>query len=249
MRSAKITRLPLEVVKNSPDQLLKLGSHVRIWSWEHCAYLRPNWIGYTSDGLLAGIYEPSDAYSRVAHFGDDARIDFIRVDEPRPAPTPDDLYEALKHGDDVHREWLRDALHAVFEGNPVPEPRQSQPRPAVPGEAEESELISQRDYWEARATELAQRAGEHFGFDVGEHSNLNCPVLNALESKWERPAVPEADAYILVFEDQKRENLTFSGHGARQAAIDAYHFFDHNWSVILFASVTPESAQQPEGGE
>ena len=57
------------------------------------------------------------------------------------------------------------------------------------------DLIIQRDYWEKIATALAERVGEHFGFEVGEHSNMNCPVLNALESKWTDPpterAVPE----------------------------------------------------------
>lgn len=37
------------------------------------------------------------------------------------------LYEAIKHGDDVHREWLREALLAWFAGRPVPEARSAPP--------------------------------------------------------------------------------------------------------------------------
>jgi len=43
------------------------------------------------------------------------------------------------------------------------------------------QLIEQRDHWEEKATELAQAVGEHFGFDVGEHSSANCPVQNAVD--------------------------------------------------------------------
>lgn len=45
----------------------------------------------------------------------------------------------------------------------------------------EKEVI-ERDYWEEKATELAMAIGEHLGIDVGEHSSMNCPVRNALES-------------------------------------------------------------------
>lgn len=44
-----------------------------------------------------------------------------------------------------------------------------------------SDEIEQRDYWESQATRLANLVGSHFGFDVGEHSNTNCPVMNAIE--------------------------------------------------------------------
>jgi hypothetical protein len=43
------------------------------------------------------------------------------------------------------------------------------------------ELIGQRDYWEAKATKLANDIGEALGFDVGEHSSNNCPVEAALD--------------------------------------------------------------------
>jgi hypothetical protein len=36
--------------------------------------------------------------------------------------TQETLYEALKHGDELHRRWLREALAAVFSRSPVPPP-------------------------------------------------------------------------------------------------------------------------------
>ena len=42
------------------------------------------------------------------------------------------------------------------------------------------ETIDERGGAEELATQLANFVGEYFGIDVGEHSNLNCPIRNAL---------------------------------------------------------------------
>ena len=49
------------------------------------------------------------------------------------------------------------------------------------GEKAAYELIGQRDYWEARATRLAEDVGAALGFDVGEHSSNNCPIECAID--------------------------------------------------------------------
>ena len=33
------------------------------------------------------------------------------------------LYEAIKHGDDDHKDWLKEAIEAFIMGWPIPEPR------------------------------------------------------------------------------------------------------------------------------
>ena len=33
-----------------------------------------------------------------------------------------DLFDFLKHGDEKHQQWLRDAINAFFEGRERPEP-------------------------------------------------------------------------------------------------------------------------------
>jgi len=43
-------------------------------------------------------------------------------------------------------------------------------------------VLKERDHWEAKATELAEDYGEAVGIDVGEHSNTNCPVQNAIDN-------------------------------------------------------------------
>lgn len=48
-------------------------------------------------------------------------------------------------------------------------------------ERELLELITERDYWEDKATELANDIGTYFGVDFGEHTSHNCPVQNALD--------------------------------------------------------------------
>lgn len=48
-------------------------------------------------------------------------------------------------------------------------------------ECEELKNIALRDYWEDKATELADDIGKALGFEVGEHSSDNCPVQNAID--------------------------------------------------------------------
>lgn len=42
-------------------------------------------------------------------------------------------------------------------------------------------ILKERDYWEEKATELANDIGGALGFDVGEHNNINCPVQAAID--------------------------------------------------------------------
>jgi hypothetical protein len=48
-------------------------------------------------------------------------------------------------------------------------------------DSEEEQLITERDHWEEKATELANDVGAALGFEVGEHSNINCPVQEAID--------------------------------------------------------------------
>ena len=41
-------------------------------------------------------------------------------------------------------------------------------------------LIAERDYWESKATRLAEKAGEFHGLDFGEHTSQNCPATEAI---------------------------------------------------------------------
>jgi len=50
------------------------------------------------------------------------------------------------------------------------------------------DTIGQRDYWESKATELANDIGKALGFEVGEHSSANCPVQNAIDGVFEMDA-------------------------------------------------------------
>ena len=59
--------------------------------------------------------------------------------------------------------------------------------PDTPAESPDEKMITDRDYWEELATELAEAVGKHLGVDVGEHSSSNCPVRRAL---WEIKDAP-----------------------------------------------------------
>ena len=55
-------------------------------------------------------------------------------------------------------------------------------------ERQMTKAITERDYWEEKATELANDVGALLGFDVGEHSNMNCPVQTAIDGVFEMSA-------------------------------------------------------------
>lgn len=60
------------------------------------------------------------------------------------------------------------------------------------------QLIQERDYWEEKATELAEDVGKFLGIEMGEHSSDNCPVQNAIDVLFNThpPAkVPEPDQF------------------------------------------------------
>ena len=67
------------------------------------------------------------------------------------------------------------------------------------GEQELLQLIDDRAYWEAKATDLAEKVGVLLGVDVGEHTSNNCPVENALGAIEEKEAEQtRQDCYVSV---------------------------------------------------
>ncbi|WP_017234944.1 hypothetical protein [Pandoraea sp. B-6] len=53
--------------------------------------------------------------------------------------------------------------------------------PVNGGERELGQLIDERDQYHDAAEKLADAIAKHFGVEIGEHSNLNCPRQNALD--------------------------------------------------------------------
>ncbi len=49
-------------------------------------------------------------------------------------------------------------------------------------DAELEDIINSRDYFEDKATELANDIGEYLGYEVGEHSSSNNPIQNAIDT-------------------------------------------------------------------
>ena len=52
----------------------------------------------------------------------DPYIEALKAEE-RLQELSDRLFRAIEHGDQEHREWLREALDCFFAGQPVPPPR------------------------------------------------------------------------------------------------------------------------------
>ena len=61
------------------------------------------------------------------------------------------LYEVIKHGDDVHRAWLKEALQCFYEGKPVPGPRSAPSK----GCDNCNWLTIERNQWKDVAEDLA----------------------------------------------------------------------------------------------
>jgi bacterioferritin (cytochrome b1) len=59
--------------------------------------------------MLAGIGKSSNKYANPVDVLEDFRD-----------TKADDLWEAIKHGDEAHQAWLKDAIRAYFEGKKIP---------------------------------------------------------------------------------------------------------------------------------
>jgi hypothetical protein len=72
-------------LKGDPARRALLGNkRVRIWSGEWGMYWRPNYSGYTRDGLEAGVFDFDEAWLHTSHCGPEKRIEFRIVQEPCP---------------------------------------------------------------------------------------------------------------------------------------------------------------------
>lgn len=49
-------------------------------------------------------------------------------------------------------------------------------------ECNHSSTLEERDHWHDKALELAEDVAKLHGLSIGEHSNMNCPVQNAIDS-------------------------------------------------------------------
>lgn len=71
------------------------------------------------------------------------------------------------------------------------------------------QIMKERDLYSDKADELAQAIADHFGVNIGEHSNMNYPWENALE--WIYPITPERrfDGFYYCWCGQKLENWDY----------------------------------------
>lgn len=79
MKNKKKIRRRLTSIKRKGGErtIAKLaGAKVRIWSDEHCAWWRPNGIGYTGLPDFAGVWVFEDAYLETQHCGPEKKIIF-----------------------------------------------------------------------------------------------------------------------------------------------------------------------------
>lgn len=119
-------------------------------------------------------YVPSDfSFKDGFYGGDDDYIQFgwdlwQAARRAPAAPVPQGLFEAIEHGDEKHRAWLKAALTAFFAGKPVPREVAAAPQPpeAAPVELPEYGIdtanhagIRVRGYTEQQVRELLANHG------------------------------------------------------------------------------------------
>ncbi|AHB78694.1 MULTISPECIES: hypothetical protein [Pandoraea] len=97
--------------------------------------------------------------------------------------------------------------------------------PVNGGERELGQVIDERDQYHDAAEKLADAIAKHFGVEIGEHSNLNCPWQNALDhiaqatkraadaqqvdaDVMERRTGHEADALVFAIMEEVRKPIT-----------------------------------------
>lgn len=59
------------------------------------------------------------------------------MDKEKQDISPNKLYEAIKHGDEEHRKWLKEAIESFFLGKQIPSPRGSGTKDALYREIEQ----------------------------------------------------------------------------------------------------------------
>src|SRR5690625_4092352 len=124
--------------------------------------------------------------------------------------------------------------------------------PPVPHNEHEKKLLKEiesRDYWEGKATELAERVGEYFGFDVGEHSNANCPVQTALEADWQPPQAAVPEGYVAIGESSlvtRREYGETADEASEKMERTGFYTYEIKELYALAASPAPGHAAEAD---
>ncbi len=105
--------------------------------------------------------------------------------EPRPYDPTQDMIHAAKRLDPAMTvEQVRAMWAAMWSAAPT--------APAVRPTDDKlwDQTLRERDGYQDWADKLAAAIAAHTGVDIGEHSSVNCPWLNALDAIPEAPAVP-----------------------------------------------------------
>jgi hypothetical protein len=116
----------LILLRESADEMVPaLQDRVRVL--EDAASMARSRLENFADAANAGRvhYDPRELKRRIwAAFSEfDAALTAAPSPSPSSETVAEQLYEALKHGDDIHRAWLREAIIAFFAGQPIPPPR------------------------------------------------------------------------------------------------------------------------------
>ena len=101
-------------------------------------------------------------------------------------PVPQGLFDAIEHGDETHRGWLKSALEAFFSGKPIPQEVSTAKHPP------EAAPVPQG--WKLVPVELLDRATESLGSFVSDHGwgQADMDTFDDLSALASVPQPPEA---------------------------------------------------------
>ncbi|WP_069351810.1 hypothetical protein [Burkholderia cenocepacia] len=144
-------------------------------------------------------------YSAPAQAAKPVTIYQIRTEEGAWLDVPQQVYERTKSDPALTR--------AVYTSPPPPAPASARPT----DDELWDQTLRERDEYHETADKLAAAIAKHFGVDIGEHSNLNCPwdeALVVIEN-----AAPASAPVGLTDEDIESMANACGLHGVRQAVV------------------------------
>lgn len=97
------------------------------------------------------------------------------------APTPTAQSAGQEAVATIYVYETKDIDPVIDECNLPPGRHELYAAPVNGGERELGQVIDERDQYHDAAEKLADAIAKHFGVEIGEHSNLNCPWQNALD--------------------------------------------------------------------
>jgi hypothetical protein len=123
----------------------------------------------------------SNEYAWMQSIGDPESVPaFVKSCFGAPAvPVPQGLFDAIEHGDETHRGWLKSALEAFFSGKPIPQEVSTAKHPPASAPVQLTEPVAFALEWTFNGEERGMRLYDdetHCRFDAESDGGVCHPL-------------------------------------------------------------------------